>query len=338
VKAAIIREYGSSEELEVADVPEPRLEAPDEMIVDVRAASVNPVDFKIRDGELRRLIRYRFPLVLGNDLAGVVREAGPAVARFRPGDRVFARLAKDRIGAFAERAPVREAHAAAIPGGLGFEDAASLPLVALTAWQAFVDCAALAPGQRVLVHAGAGGLGTAAIQIAKHLGAWVATTASARRAPLLRSLGADQVVDYKTERFDEVVRDVDVVLDTIGGETQTRSLHVLRPGGVLVAVTGLPDAAFAREWGMAWFARAALALLGRRRAALVRRLGVRYRFLFMRPSGEQLARVGELVAAGKVRPVIDRVFPLEEARAALEYVEAGHACGKVVIRVGGAAA
>jgi NADPH:quinone reductase-like Zn-dependent oxidoreductase len=330
MRALLIRRFGGPDVAELADVPEPA-PGPTEMLVDVRAASVNPVDFKIREGALRRLLALPFPIVLGNDLAGVVRSAGASVRRFRAGDRIFARLRKDRIGAFAERAVVDEAHAALVPERLTFEEAASIPLAGLTAWQALVDVGDVKAGARVLIHAGAGGVGTLAIQIAKHLGAEVATTASAKNADLCRSLGADRVIDYRAEDFERALRDVDFVLDTQGGETQAKSFRVLRRGGLLVSVVGPPDAKFARGYGLGPLVVAALAVAGVPRALRLRRLGVRYEFLFMRPSGEELAKIGDLVDAGKVKPVIDAVFPLAQAREALARVEAGHARGKVVV-------
>ncbi len=333
MKAFLLRRYGGPDAVELADVPDPGAAGPGEIVVDVRAASVNPVDFKIREGALKPLLKLKLPIVLGNDLAGVVREVGPDVRRFQAGDEIYARVEKDRLGAFAERAVVREEHAGRKPARLSFEEAAAVPLAGLTAWQALVDHGGTGAGHKVLIHAGAGGVGTLAIQVAKHLGAFVATTASARGADLVRSLGADLVVDYKTERFEDRVRDYDLVFDTLGGETQRRSLGVLKPGGILVDIVGPPDAAFAREAGANLVIRVALGLMGWKRARLARRLGVRYRFLFMRPSGEQLERLGALIDAGELRPIIDEVYPFARALDAIAHSESGRAKGKVVIKI-----
>ncbi len=332
MKAACIARYGGPGVLELRDLPTP-VPGPGDLLVKVRAASVNPVDFKIRQGKTRALLPYRFPLVLGNDLAGEVVAVGAGVGKFRPGDAIFARLDKQRIGAFAEQALVREEHAAALPPGLDFSEAASLPLAGLTAWQALMDLADLQPGQKVLIHAGSGGVGSLAIQIAKARGAFVATTAGARNLDLVRSLGADLAIDYAKERFEDVVRDYDAVFDTLAGEVQHRSFGVLKLGGILVDVAGMPTAAFARRWGLNPVLVLALAWMTRKSTALARRRGVRHEYLFMEPDGKQLEELSALVGAGKLRPVIERVFPFERIAEAIAEVEGGHANGKVVVRI-----
>ena len=224
MKAAVIHRYGKNDQVHIEEMAKPE-PLQNDLLVSVRAASVNPVDFKIRAGELRQIVPYRLPLVLGNDLSGVVVSVGASVSRFKVGDEVFARLDKDRIGAYAEFALVRETAAAHKPAKLSHVEAASIPLVGLTAWQALVDIAKLSAGQSVLIHAGSGGVGTFAIQLAKHLGATVATTVGARNSDLVKALGADQIIDYKSQRFDELVKDVDVVFDTQGGDTLERSFR-----------------------------------------------------------------------------------------------------------------
>jgi NADPH:quinone reductase-like Zn-dependent oxidoreductase len=262
-----------------------------------------------------------------------VEAIGPGVTRFMGGDAVYARLDNDRLGAFAEYARVRESAAARKPACLDYVQAASLPLVGLTAWQALIELARLRAGQKVLIHAGSGGVGTFAIQLAKYLGAQVATTAGARNHALVKSLGADVAIDYQTTRFESVVKDQDVVLDTQGGDTLLRSFEVVKPGGVVVAIGGRPDDKFARAWGLSLPLVWILGFLNRKVDHLARKRRVRFEYLFMRPSGEQLERIGALVDEGVIRPVLDRTFPLESAAEAISYVESGRAVGKVIIHV-----
>jgi len=332
MKAAVIHRYGGNEEVRLEALPDPT-PGDDDLLVRVRAASINPVDHKIRDGGTKVLLKYRFPLILGNDLAGVVEAVGRNVSRFAPGDEIYARLDKDRIGAFAEKALVRESAAARKPTTVDMVGAASLPLVGLTSWQALVDLGGLRPGQRVLIHAGSGGVGTFAIQLAKHLGAEVATTVGQRNAALVRELGADVVIDYRTQRFEDVVRDCDLVFDTQGEGTLLRSFDVVKRGGVVVTVGGKPDAKFAKAWGVSPLIVLLLRVLMRKPTRLARQRGVRFEYLFMHADGAQLAHLAEIVDAGHVKPVIDRTFPLAEVKDALAYVEAGRATGKVVVTV-----
>jgi NADPH:quinone reductase-like Zn-dependent oxidoreductase len=254
------------------------------------------------------------------------------VRRFKPGDAVYARA--DRIGSFAERIAVKESALALKPANLGMEEAASVPLVALTAWQALVETAGLQKGQKVLIHAGSGGVGSIAIQLAKHLGAFVATTTGTGNVGWVKALGADLVIDYRTQDFATLVRDYDVVLNSLGSDVLEKSLHVLKPGGKLISISGPPDPDFAAQQGLAWPLRQVIRLLsgGIRRKA--RRRGVSYAFLFMTANGDQLREIGALIEAGILTPVLDRVFPFEATAQALAYVESGRAKGKVVIRVG----
>lgn len=331
MKAWYIESYGGPDKLRCGDLPEPQI-TPDDVLVEVRAASVNPIDWKMRSGMTRLILKQDFPLILGNDLAGVVVGVGSRVSGFSVGDAVYARPDKRQIGAFAERIAMQADEVAPIPAGLDFAEAASLPLVGLTCLQGLGGLAGLAAGQSVLIHAGAGGVGTFAIQYAKHLGARVATTASAAKHELLRSLGADEVIDYRREDFSNILADCDVVLDTVGGDTLKRSVRVLKPGGIIVSVSGPPSPEFAREWGLSLPLRMVVGAMSagiRRRA---RAADVRYRFFIMHASGDQLREVAALVEGGAVRPVIDRLFGFDETREALAYAEAGHATGKVVIR------
>ena len=330
MKALAIRRYKAPMEMMELPRPEP---GPGELLVRVRAAGVNPLDYKIRDGGVKVLLPFSFPLILGTDLAGDVEAIGPGVTKFTLGDAVYSRLDNDRIGALAEYAVVRESAAARKPARLDYTQAASLPLVGLTAWQTLIELAHVRAGQKVLIHAGSGGVGTFAIQLAKHLGAQVATTASAGNHALVKALGADVAIDYLTSRFETMVKDQDVVLDSLGGETLLRSFDVVKPGGVVVTLGGRPDGKFARAWGLSLPLVWILGFLNRKVDRLARVRRVRFEYLFMRSSGKQLERIGALVDQGVIQPVLDKVFPWESAAEAITYVESGRAVGKVVIRV-----
>lgn len=331
MKAFIVERYGAAAGVHVGEVPRPRVGA-DDVLVRIHAASVNPLDVKTRDGEFKAILPYRVPFVLGNDLAGVITEVGSNVTRFAVGDEVYARPRKDRIGAFAELIAIHQDDVAAKPASLTMAEAASLPLVGLTSWQALVERGDLRQGQKVVIHAGSGGVGTIAIQLAKQIGATVATTTSPANIDLVKSLGADVVVDYTTQAFETVLSGYDLVLDSLGGPTQEKSLRVLKPGGKLISVAGPPDPAFAKEIGANPLIRLAMTALSFRARLRARRHHVRYSFLFMRANGEQLREITALVEAGKIRPVLDRVFTFDATLEALAYVEHGHAkAGKVVI-------
>lgn len=304
-----------------------------DVLVQVHAAGVNPLDSKIRSGEFKLILPYRLPLILGNDVAGVVVQVGPRVRRFKIGDEVYARPSQDRIGSFAELIAINEDAVAMMPKKLTMEEAASIPLVGLTAWQALIETANLKKGQKVLIHAGSGGVGTIAIQLAKHLGATVATTASTANLDLVKSLGADIAIDYKTTDFAKVLRDYDVVLNSLGTETLNKSLEVLKPGGKLISISGPPDPDFANDLGASWFLKLAMSLLSLAITKKAKRHRVTYSFLFMRASGEQLSKITSLIDSGVIRPVVDRVFQFESTSEALAYVETGRARGKVVLKV-----
>lgn len=334
MKAFILDRYGKGRRLRLGEMPEPKLRDSD-VLVRVHAAGVNPLDSKVRDGAFKAILPYRLPLVLGNDVAGVVVAVGARVKQFKLGDEVYARPDDRRIGTFAELIAIDEADVARKPGNLTMEEATSIPLVALTAWQALVEKGQLKEGQKVLIHAGSGGLGTLAIQLASHLGATVATTTSGANAELVKSLGADVVIDYKTQAFETVLNGYDLVLNSLGTDTLEKSLAVLKPGGKLISVSGPPDVEFARENGSGWLLRQAMRFLSRDIRTKARRRGVSYSFLFMRANGEQLGRITTLIEGGVIRPVIDRVFPFEATNEALAYVEAGRSKGKVVVRLKG---
>ena len=330
MKAFIIERYGSADRVRAGDMPDPEPRE-DDVLVQVHAAGVNVLDSKIRNGEFKLFLRYRLPLILGHDVAGVVVRVGSRVRRFKPGDEVYARPADGRIGTFAERIAIKEDDVAIKPKALTMEEAASIPLVGLTAWQALIDRARLKHGQRVLIHAGSGGVGTFAIQLAKHVGATVATTTSTANVELVRSLGADVVIDYKKEDFSHVLRDHDVVLNSLDKVTLEKSLHVLKPGGQLISISGPPDAAFARSIGASWALRTIMGALSYGITAKAKRRQAQYSFLFMRANGGQLTEIASLIDEGAIRPVVDRVFPFASTREAMAYVEAGRARGKVVV-------
>jgi len=330
MKAFILDRYGSADHVRAGDMPDPELRE-DDVMVQIHAAGVNLLDSKIRAGEFKRILPYRLPLILGNDVAGIVVRVGSRVRRFKPGDEVYARPDKDRIGAFAELISMNEDAVAIKPKALTMEEAASIPLVGLTAWQALIERAHLKKGQKVLIHAGSGGVGTFAIQLAKHIGATVATTTSAGNVDLVRNLGADIVIDYKNEDFAHVLRDYDVVLHSLDKVTLEKSLRVLKPGGQLISISGPPDAAFARSIGASWLVRTIMGFLSYRITAKAKRRQAKYSFLFMRANGDQLTEITSLIDAGIIRPVVDRVFPFASTKEAMAYVEAGRAKGKVVV-------
>jgi len=332
MKAFVLDGYGKKRAMRQAEVPDPELRD-DDVLVQVHAAGVNLLDSKIRDGEFKLILPYRMPLILGHDVAGVVVKVGPRVQLFKPGDAVYARPDDFSIGSFAELVPVKEESLAHKPRGLTMEEAASIPLVGLTAWQALVEVAQLKKGQKVFIQAGSGGVGTFAIQLAKHLGATVATTTSSANVALVKSLGADVVIDYKTQDFEELLHDYDVVLHSQDGKALEKSLRVLKRGGKLVSISGPADPAFSRQIAAPGFVKLVIWLLsaGVRRRAHAR--GVDFTFLFMRASGSQLRDITGLIDAGAIRPVIDKVYPFGSTNDAMAYVESGRAKGKVVIKV-----
>ena len=337
MKAFILDRYKKRQPLRLGDMPEPAL-GPGDVLIEVAAVALNLLDAKIRNGEFKLLLPYKPPFVLGHDLAGTVIRVGAGVRRLKVGDEVYARPRDGRIGTLAERIAVDEADVALKPKTLSMAEAASIPLVGLTAWQALVEHGKVKRGDKVLIHAGSGGVGTFAIQLAKHLGATVATTASAGNADLVRSLGADVVVDYRRENFETVLSGYDVVLNSLDGETLRKSLAVLKPGGKLISISGPPDPAFARAQGLNAVLGLVMRLLslGIRRKAKAR--GIDYAFLFMRANGAQLAEIAGLIEAGTIRPVLDRIVPFEATNEALTELEGGRSKGKVVIQVSSGAA
>jgi len=332
MKAFIIDRYGKKEKLHLREIAEPLVKEND-VLVQVHSAGVNLLDSKIKNGEFKLILPYKTPLVLGHDVAGVITKTGSKVSRFKVGDEVYARPADHRIGTFAELIAINEADVALKPKRLTMEEAASIPLVALTAWQALVEKANLKKGQKVFIQAGSGGVGTIAIQLAKYIGATVATTTSTANAEWVKALGADVVIDYKKEDFETILHDYDVVLNSQDAQTLEKSLEVLKPGGKLISISGPPDPGFAKEIRLGWPLKMVMGLLsfGIRRKAKRRRID--YSFLFMRAEGSQLSKITALIDSGIISPVVDKVFSFERTEEALTYVESGRAKGKVVINV-----
>ena len=332
MKAFVIDRYGKKELLRAADVPEPVLRD-DEVLVQVHATSVNPLDFKIRNGDFKLFMPARPPFALGHDVAGVVVCVGARVRHFKLGDEVYASPDDFQVGTFAEYVPVKETSLAIKPKKISMEEAASLPLVALTAWQILVDRAKVRAGQKVFIQAGSGGVGTIAIQLAKYLGAKVATTTSTANVKWVKSLGADAVVDYKQTDFETVLSGYDVVLNSQDSATLAKSFNVLQSGGQVISISGPPDAEFAEAQQLAWPFKQlmrALSFSARRKA---KSRNASYSFLFMKASGDQLRQIAALVESGAIRPIVDKVFPFASTNEALAYVESGRAKGKVVIKL-----
>jgi alcohol dehydrogenase len=331
VRAVIAKRYGGLDALEISERAIPEVGVQDVRIA-VRAASLNPIDYKLREGKVKLVLPMELPIVLGCDVAGVVSAVGAEVSRFRVGDEVFARLEKTRMAGLAEEVAVNERVVAKKPARASFEEAAAVPLAALTALQALRDSAQLTAGQRVLIHAGAGGVGSFAIQIAKILGLWVATTTSTKNVDFVKSLGADEVIDYTKDNVAERARDLDAVFDTLGGDSELASLGIVKRGGVVVGIGGLPDGPFAREW-LPWWARPAIWGMTAKRRRAAARAGARFVYLFMHPDGEQLAELARWIDDGKLRVILHRTYPLAEVREAFAELERGRARGKIVVTI-----
>jgi NADPH:quinone reductase-like Zn-dependent oxidoreductase len=306
MKVALFQDYAAP--VEITEIAKPDLKD-DSVLIEVHAASVNPIDNILRAGYLKDLMPLTFPHVMGYDVSGEVVEVGKDVQSIKVGDAVFARPNQDDAGAIAEFARVKENELAIIPANVSYTDAASVPLAGLTAWQALITKGNLKKGDKVLIHAGSGGVGTYAIQIAKHFGAFVATTTSAKNAELVKSLGADQVIDYNTTKFEDELSDFDLVVDMLGGDALANSFKVLKKGGAVISIKGQDTDGLAEEYG------------------------VRFEWFFMSPDGEMLAELGALISDGIVKPVIDSVFPMDHASEAYDRLATGRAVGKIVVTV-----
>ncbi|WP_306432100.1 NADP-dependent oxidoreductase [Xanthomonas hortorum] len=332
MKALTFKRYGKSPDIGFSELPRPTVK-PNELLVEVHAAGVNPIDNMIPTGIFKPVVKFDLPATLGSDVAGIVVEVGSRVTRFKKGDAIFASVFDLGRGTLADYVAVPESAAALKPANLDFVQAASVPMVALTSWQALQERAALQPGQKVFIPAGSGGIGTFAIQLAKHFGASVGTTTSTGNVALVNSLGADEVVDYKQQEFETVLRGYDVVLGTIRGDTIEKSLGILKPGGKIVSLVGPLDEAFARARRLNVVLQFVFAMMSRKIIRLANKHNVAYTFLFVRLDGTQLAKIGELLEAERIRPVIDKVFAFAQAKEALDYLAQGRAKGKVVVKI-----
>jgi len=332
MKAFIVKRYGKKEKLHLTETAEPLVKEND-VLVEIHSAGVNLLDSKIRDGEFKLILPYKPPFILGHDVSGVVIKVGSRVGKFKVGDKVYARSADYRIGTFAEFISVNEKDAAMKPKNISMEEAASIPLVGLTAWQALIERANLKKGQKVFIQAGSGGVGTFAIQLAKHLGATVATTTSRGNFDLVKSLGADIVIDYKKDEFENILRDYDVVLNSQDTETLQKSLRVLKPGGKLISISGPPDPDFAEEIGAPSFVKLVIRFLSSGTRKKAKRLNVIHSFLFMSAEGNQLSKITSLIDSGIIKPVMDKIFPFEQTNDAMAYLEKGRTKGKIVVKV-----
>jgi len=332
MKAFIVKRYSKKDKLQLEVIAEPTLKEND-ILVQVYAAGVNLIDSKVKSGEFKLVLPYKTPFTLGHDVAGVVTKVGAGVKKFKVGDEVYARPADHSIGTFAEYISINEKDAALKPKNISMEEAASIPLVGLTAWQALVEKAKLKKGQKVFIQAGSGGVGTFAIQLAKHLGATVATTTSTNNIALVKSLGADVVIDYKTQDFETILKDYDLVLNSQDAKTLEKSLRIVKPGGKVISISGPPDMAFAKEIGLSWFMKTVIFFLSNKVRKQAKKLNVDYSFLFMQANGKQLSEIGKLIDTDVIRPVVDKIFPFEQTNEAMSYVESGRAKGKVIVKV-----
>ena len=330
MKAAYINRYGNIDDVQLDEQSKPQITEND-VLVKIHAASINPLDLRVLEGEFKAIQPVKFPFILGNDFAGTVVQVGANVKQFKAGDEVYAKT--DQNGAFAEYTVVHQSSLALKPQNISMELAASLPLVSLTAWQALVEIAKVQAGQKVLIHAGSGGVGSIAIQLAKHLGATVATTTSGKNAQWVKALGADIIIDYKTTDFEQELKDYDVVLDTQGGKILEKSLNVLKRGGRIISISGPPDREFAEAIHANWLLKCIIPLLSWSIRNKAKKKGITYSFLFMQPNGLQLSEISKLVESGKINPIVDKTYAFTEIKDAFQYVNTGRAKGKVVLKI-----
>lgn len=333
MKAFIIKKYSKKEKLQFTEVAEP-IEKENEVLVQIHAAGVNLLDSLIKKGEFKLFLPYKTPIINGHDMAGTVVKVGSNVKKFKVGDEVYSRVSDYRIGTFAEYISVNESDLALKPKNLSMEEAASIPLVGLTSWQALVEIGKIKKGQKVFIQAGSGGVGTFAIQLAKHLGAFVATTTSTTNINLVKSLGADLVIDYKREDFETKLKDYDLVLHSNRDpKILEKSLRILKSGGQLISLVGPPTPEFAEEIGLPWYLKLVTKLISSGAKKKAKKLNTTFKFLFMRAEGSQLEQITQLIESGVIKPVIDKVFPFEQTNDAMDYVESGRTKGKVVIKI-----
>jgi NADPH:quinone reductase-like Zn-dependent oxidoreductase len=333
MKSFKVKRYGKKEKLHLTETEIPVVKE-NEVLVEIHSAGVNLLDSLLRNGDFKLFLPYKPPFSLGHDVAGVVTKVGSRVGKFKVGDEVYARPADYKMGAFAEYISMNENDVAMKPKNLSMEEAASIPLVSLTAWQALIEIANVKKGQKVFIQAGSGGVGTIAIQLAKHLGATVATTTSTANIELVKSLGADIIIDYKKEDFETKLKDYDLVLHSNRDKKiLDKSLRILKTGGHLISLVGPPTPEFAKQIGLPWHLKLVTKLLSSGVKTKAKKLNVNFLFLFMKPEGNQLSQITKLIEAGKIKPVIDKVFPFEQTNEAMAFVETGRTKGKVVVKV-----
>ncbi|MBX9445793.1 NADP-dependent oxidoreductase [Dickeya chrysanthemi] len=332
MKALMFKEYGKADSITFYEIPVPEIQ-PNDILVKVHAVGLNPIDYMIPKGTFKPVLKFALPATVGSDLAGVVESVGSRVTRFKPGDAVFASIFDMGIGALADFAVVPERAAAHKPVNLDFVQAASIPMVGLTSWQALKERAHLKPGQKVFIPAGSGGIGSFAIQLAKQLGATVGTTTSTGNLEMVRRLGADEIIDYKKQEFEDILQGYDVVLGTVRGDHIQKSLNILKPHGRVVSLIGPLDAAFAHARDMNFLMKFIFKLMSWKIIRLAKKRDIQYSFLFVHTDGMQLEEISEFLEAGKIHPVIDKVFSFEDAKQALAYLETGRAKGKVVVKL-----
>ncbi|BBM82139.1 NADP-dependent oxidoreductase [Candidatus Uabimicrobium amorphum] len=333
MKAAVFLKYGNNDVVDHIEIDKPQIKSPHEVLVAIHAASLNPVDFKIRNGKLKAIMRHQFPLIIGNDFSGVVIAVGDNVQKFKEGDEIYARVDKGRMGTCTEYLTIEEQYLAKKPRNISFVEAASIPLVGLTSWQALKDWGNLQSGDKVFIHAGSGGIGCFAIQLAKTMGLTVATTTSGKNANFVKQLGADIIIDYKTQDFTQEVSNYDMVYDTLGGDILNRSFSIVKQGGKVVTITATPDKQTLKELGANALLRFFAGIMTRKTTKLARQKNIRYGFLFMKANGDQLQQITSLIEEEKIKPVIDKTYPLDQTKDAMAYLEKGHARGKVVIEI-----
>ena len=332
MKSFYITKYDKTSPLKFGDLPIPDISA-DQVLVEMHYASLNPIDFKIKHGDLKMVLPMKFPLILGNDGSGIVSKIGKNVKHFKVGDEVYLRPDKNSgIGTLAEFIAVGEDELALKPKNLSLEEAASIPLVGLTVWQIY-ERAGLKKGQKVFIQAGSGGVGTFAIQWAKYLGAEVATTASPKSFEMLQHLGADILIDYKTQNFEDILKDYDLVLNTQDEKTLLKSMKILRPGGKIISISVVPDEQFAIDSGVNWLVKFVIKMRSAKVIKEASKRQVDYSFLLMHSSRKQLEEITTIIEEGKIKPVIDKVFPFNETNEAMNYLESGRAKGKVLVKI-----
>ena len=333
MKSLMITKYGDiNSSLEEQEIAKPALEE-NQILIKAYSSSFNPIDFKIVRGDFKAMGKVTFPIGTGRDVSGIIEEIGKNIKKFKKGDKVYSRVNESHVGTMAEYVLSNVKDTALMPSNLSFDESASIPLVGLTTYQALVDIAKLSKGEKILIHAGSGGIGTFAIQLAKHLGAHVTTTTSTKNISFVKGLGADKVIDYTSENYLDLGAVFDVVFDTLGGEHTLNSFKVIKNEGRVISISGAIDGATAEQFGLNKFIRMILAFQARKVTRAASKKNAMYRFLFMSPNGEQLKKIAKLYESGEIKPIIDKTYNFSEAIQALEYLSKGHARGKVIVKI-----